>query len=112
MISLMPEEEAKLVVPRKKQKRAGKGWSGDTQTEAELEMAETEMHTSWNNLKVDPKDTKIRKAVRRACKKEQGNGGAVMPAAPERFLPTSEIDGGGGNEEGGVPGVFAMRMGD
>ena len=30
-------------------------------------MAETEMHTTWNDLKTDTKDTELRKAVRRAC---------------------------------------------
>ena len=53
----------------------GRGWSGDGQTKAELELAETEMHTAWNNLKADTKDTELQKAdtelqkaVRRACK--------------------------------------------
>ena len=35
-----------LVIPRKRQKRAGRGWSGDAQTKTELEMAQTEMHTA------------------------------------------------------------------
>ena len=37
---------AELVRPRKGQRRAGIGRSGDAQTKAELEMAETEMHTA------------------------------------------------------------------
>ena len=59
---------AELVMPRKRQKRVGRGWSGDAQIKAELEMAETEMHTAWNNLKADTKDAELRKAARRACK--------------------------------------------
>ena len=59
---------AEIVIPWKSQKRVRKGWSGDAQTKAELEMAETEMHTAWNNLKANTKDHELRKAVRRACK--------------------------------------------
>ena len=37
---------AELVIPRKKQKRVGRGWSGDAQTQSELEKVETEMYLS------------------------------------------------------------------
>ena len=98
-------------------KKGRERWSGDAQTKAELEIAETEMHTAWSNLKVDTKDAELRKAVRRACKTVKKirtvavtrfferyvqDGGAITPAEPERFLPTPEIHGGGGNEEGGT----------
>ena len=57
-----------IVLMRPGQERLVRRWSEDAQTKSELEMAETETHTAWNNLKADTKDAELRKAVRRACK--------------------------------------------
>ena len=81
---------AELVIPRKTHKRAGKGWSGDAQTKAELEMAETEMHTAWNNIKSDTKDTELSKAVYRACKTIKKIRTVVVTRFFERYVQEIE----------------------
>ena len=73
---------AELVIPRKRRKRVGRGWSGDAQTQSELEKAETEMRTAWSNLKADTKDAELRRAVRRACKTVK----KIRTVAVTRFL--------------------------
>ena len=59
---------AELVIPPQERRRPGRGWSGDAQTEAELQTATTNaMHTAWQRLKTDTRDAQLRKAVRKAC---------------------------------------------
>ena len=79
-----------LVIPRKRQKRVGRGWSGGAQTIAELEMAETEMHTTWNDLKTDTKDTELRKAVRRACQMVKKTRTVALTRFFERYVQEME----------------------
>ena len=56
---------AELVIPPQERRRAGRGWSGDAQTEAELQTATDAMHAAWQRLKTDTKDAQLRRAVRR-----------------------------------------------
>ena len=46
---------------------AGRGWSRDARTEAELQAATDAMHTAWQRLRVDTRDAQLRRAVRKAC---------------------------------------------
>ena len=59
---------AELVIPLQERRRPGGGWSGDAQTEAELQTATDEMHAAWQRLKTDTRDAQLRRAVRKACK--------------------------------------------
>ena len=58
---------AELVIPPQERRRPGRGWSGDAQTEAELQTATDAMHAAWQRLKTDTRDAQLRRAVRKAC---------------------------------------------
>ena len=58
---------AELVIPPQERRRPGRGWSGDTQTKAELQTATDAMHAAWRRLKTDTREAQVRKTVRRAC---------------------------------------------
>ena len=53
-------------------------------------MAETEMHTAWNNLKADTKDTELRKTVRRACKSVKKIRAVAVTRFFERYVQEME----------------------
>ena len=63
--AIMPAAE--LVIPLQERRRPGPGWSGDAQTEAELQTATDAMHAAWQRLKTDTRDAQLRKAFRKAC---------------------------------------------
>ena len=63
--AIMPTAE--LVIPPRERRRPGRGWSGDTRTEAELQVATDAMHTAWEDLDMDMRDAQLRRAVRKAC---------------------------------------------
>ena len=48
------------------------------------------MHTAWNNLKADNKDTERRKAVRRACKTVKKARTVAVTRFFERFVQKME----------------------
>ena len=56
-----------LVIPPQERRRPGRGWSGDAQTEAELQTATNAMQAAWKRLKTDTRDAQLRRAVRKAC---------------------------------------------
>ena len=58
---------AELVIPPQERRRSAQGWSGDAQTEAELQTATDAMHTAWQRLKTDTRDAQLLRAVRKAC---------------------------------------------
>ena len=58
---------AELVIPPQERRRPGRGWSGDAQTEAELQTATDTMYTAWQRLKTYTRDAQLRRAVRKAC---------------------------------------------
>ena len=58
---------AELVIPPQERRRPGRGWSGDAQTEDELQTAIDAMHAAWQRLKTDTRDAQLRRAVRKAC---------------------------------------------
>ena len=58
---------AELVIPPQERRRPGRGWSGDSRTEAELQAATDAIHTAWQCLKMDTRDAQLRRAVRKAC---------------------------------------------
>ena len=58
---------AELVIPLQERRIPGRGWSGDARTEAELQAATDAMHTAWQRLRMDTRDTQLRRAVRKAC---------------------------------------------
>ena len=58
---------AELAIPPQERRRPRRGWSGDDQTEAELQTATDAMHAAWQRLKMDTRDAQLRRAVRKAC---------------------------------------------
>ena len=58
---------AELVIPPQEPSRPGRGWSGNAQTEAELQTATDAMHAAWQRLKTDTRDAQLRRAVGKAC---------------------------------------------
>ena len=58
---------AELVIPPQERRRSGRGWSGDAQTEAELQTATDAMHAAWQRLKTDTSDAQLQKTVKKAC---------------------------------------------
>ena len=58
---------AELVIPPQERRRPGRGWSGDAQTEAELQTTTDAMHEAWKRLKTDTRDAQLWRTVRKAC---------------------------------------------
>ena len=54
---------AELVIPPQERRRQGRGLSGDTHTEAELQTATDAMHASWQRLTTDTRDAQLRTAL-------------------------------------------------
>ena len=79
---------AELVIPPQERGRPGQGWSGDAQTEAELQTATDAMHASWKRLKTDTRDAQLRKAVRKACNWLK----RVRSAAFVRFFERHDVE--------------------
>ena len=50
---------AELVLPPLERRRPGRGWSGDAQTEAELQTVTDAMLTAWQRLKTDTRDGQL-----------------------------------------------------
>ena len=68
-----------LVIPPQERRRPGRGWSGDAQTEVELQTATDAMHTAWQRLKTDSRDAQLWKAVRKTCNRlKRVRSGAVV----------------------------------
>ena len=51
---------AELVILPQERRRPGRGWSGDAQTEAELQTATDAMHAACQRLKTDTRDAQLR----------------------------------------------------
>ena len=58
---------AELVIVPQERRKPGRGWSGDAQTEAELQTATDAMHAAWQRLKTDTRDAQLRRATRKTC---------------------------------------------
>ena len=58
---------AELVIPPQERRTPGRGWTGDAQTEAELQAMADAMHAAWQRLKMDTRDAQLRRAVRKVC---------------------------------------------
>ena len=79
---------AELVIPPQERRRPGRGWSGDAQTEAELQTATDAMHAACQRLKTDTRDAQLRKAVRKACNWLK----RVQSAAAVRFFERHVVE--------------------
>ena len=58
---------AEFVIPPQERRRPGRGWSGDAQTEAELQAATDAKHTAWQRLKMYKRNAQLRWAFRKVC---------------------------------------------
>ena len=93
---------AELVIPPQERRRPGRGWSGDAQTEAELQTATDAMHAAWQRLKTDTGDAQLRKAVRKTCKWLK----RVRSAAAVRFFERHVVELERQLRTGDQPGFF------
>ena len=57
---------AELVITPQERRRPGRDWSGDAQTEAELQTATDAMHAALQHPKTDTRDAQLRRTVRKA----------------------------------------------
>ena len=69
---------AELVIPPQERRRPERGWSGDAQTEAELQIAADAIHAASQRLKTDTTDAQLRRAARNACKWLKRVGGLSL----------------------------------
>ena len=56
-----------LANPPQERTRPERGWSGNAQAEAELQIATGAIHTAWQRLKTDTRDAQLRRTVRKKC---------------------------------------------
>ena len=56
---------AEMMIPPQARRRPGQGWSGDTQTGAELQAATDVMHAAWQRLKMDTRDAQLQRTTRK-----------------------------------------------
>ena len=75
-------QTAEMAIPPQEQRRPGRGWSGDAQTESELQAATDAMHAAWQRQKIDTKVAQLPRVVRHACKRLK----EVLSAAVVRFF--------------------------
>ena len=71
-----------LMIPPQERRRPGRDWSGDAQTEAELQAATDAMHTAWQRRTMGLRDAQLRRAIRKACNWRK----RVRSAAVVRFF--------------------------
>ena len=79
---------AELVISPQERSRPGRGWSGDARTEAKLKAMADAMHTAWQRLKMDTRDARLRRVVRKACDWLK----RVRKAAVVRFFERHVVD--------------------
>ena len=79
---------AELVIPTQERRKPGRGWSGDAQKEAELQVAIDAMHAAWQSLEIDTRDAQLRRAVRKACNWLE----RVQSAAVVRFFERHVVE--------------------
>ena len=58
---------AELVILHQERRRPRRSWSGDAQTEAELQASADVIHTAWQRIKIDTRNAQPRTVVRYAC---------------------------------------------
>ena len=114
-----------LVIPRKRNKRAGTVWSGDAKKSRTIDGGDRNAYR-LEQLKVHTKDAEIREAVRKACKVKRTRAAAVTRFF-ERYVQEMEEQLRRRDQRGFFqhlnpwrwmkqgrwsPGVFAMRTGE
>ena len=60
-------QTTELVILSQERRGPGRGWSRDSQTEAELQAAADAMHAACQRLKVDTRNAQLRRTVRKVC---------------------------------------------
>ena len=83
---------AELVISPQERRRSGRGWSGDTQTEAELQAATDTMQAAWQRLKTDTRDAHLRRTVRKAYNwLERVRSAAVVHFSEHNFVELEKL---------------------
>ena len=101
---------AELVIPPQERRRPGRGWSGDAQTEAELQTATDAMHAAWQRLKTDTRDAQLRRAVRKACNWLKKVRSAAVVRFFERHVVESEKQLRMGDQHGFFQNIKSVQL--
>ena len=101
---------AELVIPPQEKRRPGRGWSGDTQTEAELHTATDAMHTAWQQLETDTRDAQLRRAARKECNWLKGVRSAAVVRFFERHVVELEKQLRMGDQHGFVQNIKSVQL--
>ena len=101
---------AKLVTPPQERRRPGRGWSGDAQTEAELQAATDAMHAAWQRLKMDTRDVQLRRDVRKACNRRKRVRSATVVRFFERHIIELEKQLCMGDQHGFFQHIKSMQL--
>ena len=56
-----------LAIPPQERTRPERGWSGNAQAEAELQIATGAIRTAWQRLETDTRHAQLRRTVRKEC---------------------------------------------
>ena len=99
-----------LVIPPQERRRPGRCWSGDAQTEAELQTATDAMHAVRQRLKTDTRDAQLRKAVRKACNWLKRVRGAAAVRLFERHVVELEKQLRMGDQHGFFQNIKSVQL--
>ena len=101
---------AELGILPQERRRPGRGWSGDAQTEAELQTATDAMHAACQRLKTYNKDAQLRRAVRKACNWLKRVRSAVVGCFFERHVVELEKQLRMGDQHGFFQNIKSMQL--
>ena len=101
---------AELVIPSQERRRPGRGWSGDARTEAELQAATDAKHAAWQRLKMDTRDTQLRRAVRKACNWLKRVRSAAVVSFFERHVVELEKQLRMGDQHGFFQNIKSVKL--
>ena len=73
-------------IPPQERTRPERGWSGDAQAEAELQIATSAIHTAWQRLETDTRDAQLRRTVRKECNRLKTVRSAAFVRSFERHV--------------------------
>ena len=101
---------AELVIPPQERRGPGRGWSGDTRTEAELQATTDAMHTAWQRLKMDTRDAQLRRAVMKACNWLKRVRSAAVVSLFERHVVELEKQLRTGDQHGFFQNIKSVQL--
>ena len=99
-----------MIIPPQEQRRSGQGYSGNTQTEAELQVATDAMHEAWHRLKIYTRDAQVRRTVRHECTWLERAPSAAIVCFFERQVVKLEKQLHMGNQRGLFQSIKSLQL--